>query len=181
MRTLVIVAHPRMEASRVNRALAETAATVQDVTVHNLYEVYPDEKVDAAREQALLEAHDRIILQFPFYWYSSPSLLKKWQDEVLAYGWAYGSGGDRLHGKELGLAVSTGGPAEAYRPDGYNRYTLEELLLPLRATSNLVGTIFLPIFSLSGVRTMTDEELAGHAQSYAAYLTQPIAEVSHQK
>ncbi|WP_396125955.1 NAD(P)H-dependent oxidoreductase [Brevibacillus laterosporus] len=25
----------------------------------------------------------------PFYWYSSPPLLKKWLDDIFTHGWAY--------------------------------------------------------------------------------------------
>ena len=32
----------------------------------------------------------------PIHWYSMPPLLKLWLDEVLAFGWAYGPGGDAL-------------------------------------------------------------------------------------
>ncbi|GAA3332920.1 hypothetical protein GCM10020331_094910 [Ectobacillus funiculus] len=99
-------------------------------------------KINVAHEQSLLESHDRIILQFPFYWYSTPSLLKQWQDEVLSYGWAYGEGGDKLHGKELGLAISTFGPEDSYQPTGYNHFTMETLTTPLQQTSNLIGTKF---------------------------------------
>lgn len=74
----------------------------EGVTVHRVYEAYPEEKIDVATEQKLLTEHDRIVLQFPFYWYSSPSLLKQWEDDVLTYGWALGNKGDKLHGRELG-------------------------------------------------------------------------------
>ncbi|PST49908.1 hypothetical protein COO72_00505 [Bifidobacterium callitrichos] len=42
--------------------------------------------VDVVAEQKLVEEHDRIVLQFPPYWYSSPAPLKEWEDKVLAYG-----------------------------------------------------------------------------------------------
>ncbi len=41
---------------------------------------YPDFIINVKREQELVENHDNIIFQFPLYWYSSPSLLKKWID-----------------------------------------------------------------------------------------------------
>ena len=103
------------------------------VTVHRVYEAYPNEEIDVAAEQELIEQHDRIVLQFPFYWYSTPSLLKKWEDTVLTYGWAYGSTGNKLHGKELMLAVSLGAPEASYTPDGEFTYTLAELLRPFQA------------------------------------------------
>ena len=112
MKTLVLVFHPDMSASRVNRLLAARAATLgDDVTVRYMYDIYPDQKVDVAAEQAALETADRVVLQFPMYWYSTPALLKQWQDDVLLYGWAYGSTGKALAGKELLVAVSQTGTA----------------------------------------------------------------------
>lgn len=68
--------------------MVDAIARKPDVTIHQLYETYPDWNIDVVREQSLLLEHDRIVLQFLFYWYSSPPLLKKWFDDVLMYGWA---------------------------------------------------------------------------------------------
>ena len=159
MKTLVIVAHPDLANSRINRTWMNAFQQQEHVTVHDLYAAYPDFKIDVKREQALLMAHDRIVLQFPFYWYSSPALLKLWQDEVLAYGWAYGQSGTKLNHKELMLAFSTGGPAASYHESGLNRFTLDELTTPFQAMANLTGMVYLPPHTLSGVRTLSDEEL----------------------
>ncbi|KEO82293.1 NAD(P)H-dependent oxidoreductase [Tumebacillus flagellatus] len=171
MKTLVLLAHPNLEESRINQRFAKELETLPNVTLHALYDVYPDEKIDVAREQQLLLDHDRIVLQFPLYWYSSPSLLKKWQDEVLTYGFAYGSTGDKLHGKELLVAISTGGPAEAYQAGGYNNYTLSELLRPFQQTANLIGARYLPIFSVSSTFQMSDEQLDANAKALAEHIT----------
>ena len=132
-KVLVIIAHPDMGKSKLNSRLA-MAAREAGATVHELYKVYPDGKIDVKSEQELIVKADAIVLQFPFYWYSTPSLLKEWEDRVLEYGFAYGSSGKALHGKKFMLATTTGGPAEAYKKGGYNKFTLEELLLPLEAT-----------------------------------------------
>ncbi|WP_017813263.1 NAD(P)H-dependent oxidoreductase [Paenibacillus shenyangensis] len=166
MKTLVIVAHPNLEQSKVNKRWVEELKGQPDVTIHDLYEAYPDEQIDVAREQQLMMEHDRIVFQFPFYWYSTPPLLKKWQDHVLTYGWAYGSEGNKLHGKELLLAISTGSPQEAYHPDGMNQYTMEELLKPFHATSNLIGIQLLPYFIQHNAMSITDEDLNVSAREY---------------
>ncbi len=137
MKTLVLVFHPDITSSRANRRLAEEVNKQANVTVHHVYNAYPDERIDVAAEQKLMEAHDRIILQFPFYWYSTPPLLKKWEDEVLTYKWAYGSTGNKLHGKDLLLAVTTGDAKESFLPDGAVKYSVLELLRPLQATSSI--------------------------------------------
>ncbi|WP_308636946.1 NAD(P)H-dependent oxidoreductase [Paenibacillus silvisoli] len=171
MKTLVIVTHPNINQSRINKSWMEAVQSQSNVTVHQLYESYPDFKIDVAKEQALLTSHDRIILQFPFYWYSTPSLLKEWFDAVLSYGWAYGEGGDKMRDKQLGVAVSTFGPAESYQHTGYNRFTMEELLKPIQATNNLIGTTFMTPFILNGVMHVSDEQLAQNTAAYVKYVT----------
>jgi putative NADPH-quinone reductase len=170
MKVLVIVAHPNIEESIVNRTWLGELKKHPAVTVHELYKQYPDEKIDIEREQRLCEEHDRIVWQFPFYWYSSPPLLKKWQDEVLTHGWAYGSNGNKLHNKELILAVSTGSPKERYQAGGRNNYSMSELLKPFQATSNLIGTKFLPAFIFNGTYTANDEEIIKSAKAYVDYI-----------
>ncbi|KON92538.1 NAD(P)H-dependent oxidoreductase [Rossellomorea marisflavi] len=170
MNVLVIAAHPRMNESIVNKAWVKRLEEEADVTVHDLYREYPDFQIDVTREQKLVEEHDRIVLQFPFYWYSAPALMKEWIDAVLTYGWAYGSGGTQLHGKELLIATSTGSPAEAYQAGGKNHYAMSELLKPFQATSNLIGTTFLPAFIEHGVRTLDEEGVARSAERLADYI-----------
>ena len=120
-----------------------------------------------------MEGSDRIVLQFPMYWYSSPALVKQWEDDVLTYGWAYGPAGTALHGKELALAVSPGGPAAGYTHAGSVHYELHELLRPFQATSDLIGTRFAVPFLTPGAMSLTDEELAERARDYAAWLAVP--------
>jgi putative NADPH-quinone reductase len=170
MKVLVIVAHPNIEGSVVNRTWLEELRKHPDITVHELYKQYPDEKIDIEREQRLCEEHERIVWQFPFYWYSSPPLLKKWEDEVLTHGWAYGSNGNKLHSKELILAVTTGSAKERYQAGGRNNYSMSELLKPFQATSNLIGTKFLPSFIFNGTYTAIDEEIKESAKAYVNYI-----------
>lgn len=171
-RVLVLFAHPALQKSRVNRRLAAAARGVEGITFHDLYETYPDLHVDAAAEQARLLAHDVVVFQYPFYWYSSPALLKEWQDVVLEYGFAYGRGGTQLHGKSLLVAVTTGGGGHAYSREGHNHFTMRELLAPVEQTARLCGMQWLPPFVVHGTVHVTDESVfAGHAAGYARLLT----------
>jgi putative NADPH-quinone reductase len=165
-RILIVYAHRQPDASRVNRALLQAAATLPNVTVHDLMARYPGFAIDAAYEQKLLQEHDVIVLQFPFYWYSAPAILKEWQDVALAHGFAYGSGGDKLRGKKLMVATTAGGGADAYQAGGYNHYTLGELLRPFQAMANLAGMVYQPIFSVGGVRTLDEAGLDRAASAY---------------
>ena len=121
MKTLVIVAHPDLEKSVVNRRwVAEAEKHPERFTVHRLYQSYPDERIDIAREQALVEQHGTLVLQFPIYWFGCPSLLKKWMDQVLAFGWAFGPQpeADKMRGRKVALAVSAGIREEDFFPEG---------------------------------------------------------------
>jgi glutathione-regulated potassium-efflux system ancillary protein KefG len=169
-RVLLLFVHPALERSRINRVLLESARGVEGVTVHDLYEAYPDFHIDVPREQALLEGHDVILLQHPLYWYSTPALAKEWQDIVLEHGWAYGSAGNALRGKRLVTVVSTGGPLEAYRTGSEDRFSLRQLLAPLEQTARLCGMRYGPPFAVHGTHLMTPEAIEAHGSDYARFL-----------
>ena len=166
-RVLVLFAHPVLERSRVNRRLVDAIRDLEGVTIRDLYELYPTLAIDALAEQEALLAHDVVVFQHPFYWYSVPAILKEWQDLVLEHGWAYGAHGTRLRGKITLNAISTGGPEAAYRQGGYNRFTVRELLAPWDQTAHLCGMRFLAPFAVHGsLRVVGDDDVAGHRTRY---------------
>nr|WP_026426556.1 NAD(P)H-dependent oxidoreductase [Actinomyces slackii] len=172
MNTLVLVFHPDIENSRVNKALAARAETLGgDITVRYMYDIYPDFTIDVEAEQQALLAADRIVLQYPMYWLSTTPLLKKWLDDVLTFGWAYGSTGTALHGKELLLAVSVGGSGSAYGREGAHIFTVHEFLRPMQGTSRVIGTKYMVPFLSVGALEITDEAIAQRAEDYAAVLS----------
>jgi glutathione-regulated potassium-efflux system ancillary protein KefG len=168
---LILFAHPAFDGSRVNRRLSEAVRGLRDVTYHDLYEAYPDLGIDVRREQALLLDHHVIVFQHPFYWYSTPAILKEWQDLVLEHGWAYGKGGTQLVGKVTLNAITTGGPAAVYRRGGANRFTVRELLSPWDQTAYLCGMRFLAPFVVhASLRIATDDDAAPHARAYVSLI-----------
>ncbi len=167
---LLIHAHPDPRGSRINRALLVRARELAHVTVHELYETYPDFHIDVVREQALLAAHDAIVFQHPFYWYSVPALLKEWLERVLSHGFAFGRGGDALRGKEWWSVISTGGGPQAYGRAGKNRYTVAELLTPLETTARYCGMRWRTPLLLQGAASRSTEEIAAHAEAYRVRL-----------
>lgn len=169
-RILVLFAHPYPHASRMNRAMAEAIRPLDHVTFHDLYETYPDFHIDRKREQALLLAHDGIVLQHPLYWYSVPAMLKEWMDVVLEYGWAYGPGGRALAGKFWAHAVTTGDPELAYDPAVENQYSMAELFKPFQRSATLCDMIWRPPFLLYGARQCSETDLAAHAARYRNWL-----------
>lgn len=168
---LVNFAHPAKARSKINNALRTSIESLEGVTVNDLYANYPDFMIDVKREQELCEAHDVIIFQHPFYWYSTPAIMKEWMDLVLEHGWAYGSTGKALSGKLFFQALSAGGDADTYKKNGYNLFTLEELTSPYQATANLCNMIWLPPFAIMGVhRGLPTEKVTHYAEEYRRLL-----------
>ena len=161
-RTLVILAHPQLEHSRANRALAESARAA-GVEVRDLYARYPDYLIDVAAEQAALADVGLLVWLHPIHWYAMPPLMKLWLDEVFAFGWAYGPGGQALQGIDLWLVTSTGGPEDSYRGGGYNRFYFDAFLPPYDQTAALTGMRFLPPLVLHGAHRSSGDEIAAHA------------------
>lgn len=170
-RILILFAHPALQKSRINRALLAAIANLDGVTIHDLYEEYPDLHIDVTREQQLLKEHDIIVWQHPFFWYSSPAILKKWQDLVLEYGFAYGQTGRALHGKKCFSVISTGGVRETYAREGDNHYSMRELLVPFEQTARLCGMDYLPPFVIHGALKIGDrQQLEDHVTKYRQIL-----------
>ena len=166
MKILILFAHPRLSGSVVQKSMLSAIAGLDGVTVHDLYAAYPDFAIDVKREQELLLAHDIIVLQHPFYWYSAPAIVKEWLDLVLQSGWAYGPGGTRLAGKFMLSAVSAGGSGEAYAEGGRNRFEVAELLAPFNQTAYLCNMAWLTPFAIHAGRRMTAENLNARAEAY---------------
>lgn len=170
-RILILLAHPSLERSEVNLPMMNAVEALEGVTLVDLYAEYPDFQIDIEKEQQRLTDNDIVIFQHPLYWYSTPSILKEWQDLVLEYGFAYGHGGHALKGKLFFSALTAGGTEAAYRAEGYNHFTIRELLHPIEQTASLTGMHYLPPFALFGARTAVEEHrLQKHVQDWIRLL-----------
>lgn len=164
---LINFAHPAKRRSTINKALRASVEGLEGVTVNDLYANYPNFLIDVKREQKLCEDHDIIIFQFPFYWYSTPAIMKEWQDLVLEHGWAYGSKAKALKGKYFLLALTGGGAESTYQRDGSNHYYISELTSPMRGMTRLCKMTWLPPFVVLGIHQgLCQEEVTFHAENY---------------
>ncbi len=154
---LILFAHPSQHRSEVNVPLFKSSQGIEGVTTVDLYRDYPNYQIDIKLEQQRLLEHDCIVFMFPLYWYSTPAILKEWQDLVLEYGFAYGHDATALHGKRFLCALSAGGLEEAYCTEGYNHCTIREVLRPLEQTAHLTGMEYLPPFTLYASRTAVED------------------------
>jgi len=174
-RVLILFAHPLLERSRVHRRLIRDLPTGPDLTFHDLYEAYPRLDIDVKREQELLLEHDVVVFQFPFYWYSTPPILKQWQDLVLQHGWAYGSKGIALRGKTFLSVLSAGGTEAAYCSAGKNRFTVRQLLAPIEQTAILCGMRYLPPFTIFGTHILSEGQIVQRSTRYRALIDALVA------
>lgn len=174
MNTLVLTAHPDLSTSTANRMWFEALSGIEGVVTRDLTSVGGAQMhFNPATEQALIERADRIVMQFPFYWYSCPPVLKAWIDQVLLFGFAYGQGGNKLHGKELILAITTGGPAESFQSGAFNRFSMNEFLTPFEQTAKMVGMNYLPPFVLHSAMSRDKTKLNASTAELISYVTNP--------
>jgi putative NADPH-quinone reductase len=168
---LVYYAHPGHKHSLANKAMMAAAKRVAGITFVDLYAEYPRFEIDIALEQQRLLEHDVILLQFPMFWYSTPSLVKEWLDVVLEFGFAYGAGGDKLSGKFMLLAVTAAAQKDAHINAGYSNFPLRTILTPLEQTAKLCRMTFLAPYVLYGsLQDSQDDLLAAHAEGYRKIL-----------
>lgn len=174
MKTLVLLSHPDYTNSRVNKALFNTASSIGgEIAVRHIESVYGLDtgKIEPKTEQALIEKVDRVVLQFPLYWFYSPAMLKAYIDAVFTRGWAYGSTGNALYGKELQLVVTAGAGEAEYSPQGSVKSSIEQILLGFHSTATYCGMVFNKIKFIGGALNMSDEELSAACDEYKALLT----------
>lgn len=177
MKTLVILSHPSLEKSVINKSWAQELKNHPDqFTVRHLETIYPNSVIDIAAEQALVEQHGKLVLQFPLYWFNCPPMMKKWLDEVLTYGWAYGSQGKKLQNRKVALAVSAGVDANDYSPTGRYHYTLTEILRPFELSFSYCHADYRSFFAFYGTERAEDEgteylpRVAQNAKDYVTFI-----------
>ncbi|MCC8072318.1 MAG: NAD(P)H-dependent oxidoreductase [Bacteroidales bacterium] len=127
-RVLVLVAHPDMKASKMNKLLARVASEVEGVKVMSLSDLPMETEV---YREAVAEA-DTLVFQFPLYWMSAPWVLKQWSDTVFMELCEAGF----TPGKRLMTVVTTGAEEPSFRHGEKNLYTMTEYLRPYEGQAN---------------------------------------------
>ena len=138
-KVLLVVAHPNLKDSFANKIIVEKLKTLcPEIEIDNIYEKYPDGKMDVKAEQEKLLKADTIITAFPMYWFKSPYLLSKWVEDVFAHGFAYGTNAYKLEVKKMIVSMTMGGAADEYK----GKFDLDRLIGPFEATALFVKMKF---------------------------------------
>lgn len=135
-KVVILLAHPNFQESRTNKMLVDTVKDTDGVYVYNLYDQEPPFNVE--EWVRIVSDASAIIYQFPLYWLSAPSLLKRWQDEVFTFL----SQTPAVVGKPLLVVTTAGSEFEAYRSGGKNNFTIDEILRPYQAGALFSGMIW---------------------------------------
>ena len=117
--------------------------------------------------------YDRIIFQFPLYWYSAPALLKKWEDDVLVRKFANAKHGGYLRHKQLGIVTTLGDPLKNYQAGASEHFSLSTLLTPYQALAAKAGMTYLPPFVISQFFYQVPRDEARILVDYQNYVSNP--------
>ncbi len=178
MTTVLLLAHHDLAGSRANRALLAGVNDLPGLEVAELYTLYPSGQIDFAVERERVLRATKLVLQFPLCWYSTPPLLKQWQDTVLTpLFYLEPETAASTAGLPVLAATTTGGPSESYQPGNPAGMTINELFAPLRATALKCGWLWQVPFALHDVRNLDDAALAQAGEDYRSeILSAPMLE-----
>ena len=117
--------------------MADLEKALPEARFEYLDAMYPNFKIDVKKEQEQLVWADVIVLQFPIFWYSMPSLLARWMEQTFEHGFSHSSKGKALVGKKLLLSFTVGAPEDMYREGGFQLYPVEMMTTRFIQTAHL--------------------------------------------
>ena len=136
-KTLIIMSHPDVDQSTSQQFLLAAVKGEEQIQIRHLESILAkqeDNHFDKTIERAFLQEADKIIFQFPLYWYQCPSVMKQWMDEVLTLNLS-----QKDTKKEFGIVVTVGVKKDRYTAGGSVGFGIEELLRPYQAFANQLG------------------------------------------
>lgn len=149
---LIISGHTNLKESVANKTILETIShLLPDAQIVKLDEAYPDFHINIAQEQKRLLWADIIVLQFPIFWYSAPSILERWMEETFQHGFSHGSTGDKLKGKKVVLSFTTGAPETMYTKEGAMGHPIDDFLVCYKAMCHLTQMVYCGYVFTGGV------------------------------
>ncbi|WP_338025903.1 NAD(P)H-dependent oxidoreductase [Companilactobacillus versmoldensis] len=169
IKTLVVVSHPDIANSQTQQFLKKGAEFMNAEWHH----VEAHDKIAIEHERELLQSADRIIFQFPLYWYAAPSGLKQWIDTVMSQNFVYGDQQFHLADKEFGIVVTTGMPEKEFQIGGLENITIDQILAPYRALAHRAKMKVLPYFLVDQFWYKTENQQMQLLIDYQRYLDQP--------
>ena len=161
-----LLAHPYPRFSVISIPLLEgLKEQFPQMDIRALYDLYPDSSIDLWEERKAVAHSSLILVVHPVFWNSVPALLKKWFDEVLAYGFAYGNGGDAVKGKGVLWIPSLG---TGYRDGEFpGEVEISEVEAPIRRMWTFCGAKWLDPEIIDSRQPLTPEQFSSIIDSLA--------------
>lgn len=159
---------------RFNRSLAQLAEAVLSEK-HNVRCTIVEDGYDPEEEREKWLWADSVILQFPVFWFSSPSILKAYMDNVYIRkvfydrGTPYGTGG-LLTDKTYMLSTTWNAPEAAFGdPDTFfDGLDVDEALIAIHKAHQYIGMEPLPSFTIHNV--IVDPDFEAHRMRFRDHL-----------
>lgn len=171
MKTVIIVSHPVIQSSSMQQFLMETVTSCkEEVVVRHIDTILKQNNTghfDKQVELAVIQEANRIIFQFPFYWYSCPAVMKQWIDEVMDHKLI-----QQFGRKQFGIVTAVGVSKDKYVAGGREQFTIDELLRPFQALACTMGWEYLPVMAIHQFTYMTELEKQLLLVDYLRYVTQ---------
>ena len=166
--TLIIMSHPDVAQSTSQQFLLAAIKGEEQIQIRHLESILAkqeDNHFDKTIEQAFLQEVDKIIFQFPLYWYQCPSVMKQWMDEVLTLNLS-----QKDTKKEFGIVVTVGAKKDRYTAGGSVGFGIEELLRPYQALANQLGWIYQTPFVIYQFQYLPETQKQQLLVDYLYYL-----------
>lgn len=164
----MIISHPDVAQSSSQQFLLAAINGEEQIQIRHLESILAEREnhyFDKTMERACLQEADRIILQFPFYWYQCPSVMKQWMDEVLTLNLS-----QKDKKKEFGIVVTVGAKKDRYTVGGSVGFGIEELLRPYQALANQLGWKYQTPFVIYQFQYLSESKKQQLLVDYLYYL-----------
>ncbi len=179
MKSVVLISHPDIDVSSTQQFLLTVGnndkqnSSTDFFSLDKIYHGLNSEKKISDLAESLL-SYQRIIFQFPLYWYSCPASLKQFIDDNFTRHDVIAN--NKLARKELGIVVSTGEAKDDFQAGGSEKFSMSEILIPFRALAKKAGMKFLKPLIISQFAYLTTQQKKELAVNYLEYLesTMPL-------
>ena len=118
---------------------------------YEVFETVVNNQYNIIEEQSKLHDCDIVFLQFPMYWYSIPSKLQEYFENVYEFGEVTNENGEKygdygsLKGKKYILSATMAAPSSSFNKGEFlSDFTIDSILAPIILTQKFVGFEVLP-------------------------------------
>lgn len=176
MKTLILFGHNDLNKSMVSNNWLKhlKSKNLGDTTILAISELVKDGNFDTAAQREIIRQHDKILIIFPLYWYSHPSLLQKYLEQVL-------TGSDnaefvnelrQAESKQLMIAVTAAAEQKNFAMGAAANFPLDVYLSNWMGLAKYCNMKFLPTFASFNVYAQSQAQLTEECEKmYTQFLT----------